>query len=96
MTQNSCRGSANVVGVVFVGQREIERMQRTLAAFVVLERVDRRDPRFDFGNSQSLNNIKEVLVELRRECVDVLIDVQKLGEDATRLGREGWEIGQLL
>ncbi|MFO0855901.1 MAG: hypothetical protein U0640_00935 [Phycisphaerales bacterium] len=96
MTQNSCRGSANVIGVVLVGQREIERMQRTLAAFVVLERVDRRDPRFDFGISQFLNNIKEVLVELRRERVDVLIDVQKLGDEATRFARDWRKISELL
>lgn len=85
-----------MVGVVLVGQREIERMQRTLAAFVVLERVDRGDPRFDCGIGQSLNNIKEVFVEFRRERVDVLIDVQELGDESPRFARDGRKVGQLL
>ena len=96
VTQNSCRGAANVVGVVFVGQGEVEGIQRTLAAFVVLERVDCGDPGFDCGIGQSLNNIKEVFVEFRRERVDVLIDVQKLGDESTRFMRDGRKVGELL
>ena len=80
VAEDSRCGAADDVGVALARERDVESMKSPFAAFVVLERVDRRDPRFDFGISQFLNNIKEVLVELRRECVNVLIDVQKLGD----------------
>ena len=75
MTQNSCRGAANVVGVVFVGQGEVEGIQRTLAAFVVLERVDCGDPGFEGRVAEFLDDVEEVFVQLVGEFGDVLIDV---------------------
>ena len=96
VAEDSRCGAADDVGVALARERDVESMKSPFAAFVVLERVDRSDPGFEGRVAESLHNIKEVFAQLVGEFGHVLIDVQKLGEDATRFGREGREIGQLL
>lgn len=79
-------GATDCVGIALAGESVIQGAQRSLAAFVVFERVDGGDPHFDDGVAEFVDDIEEVVVQVLGELIDVLIEVDERGDKAARLG----------
>ncbi len=96
MAEDSGGGSADVAGVVVVGERRVEGTEGALAAFVVFERDERVDPRCDGGVLQLCDGFEEVLFQRRGEFGDVLINVEERGDEFALLRSDGRERATLL
>lgn len=96
MSQDSGGGSADVVGIVVVGECGVEAAEGAVAAFIVFECDEGGDPRRGCWVLQLCDCFEEVLVQNVGEFGDVLIDVKERGDELSLLRSEGREGAKLL
>lgn len=94
VAEDACGGAADGGWVVCSCEHSVEGTQGAFAAFVVFQHVDGVDPCADCGLRQFGDGVEVVFAQFGGEVFDVLIDVEKHGDQAARFLCEGRQIGE--